>query len=132
MFGWYRSAAAVERTTFWACFGGWALDALDVQMFSLAIPALIGLWHIGKADAGLVSSLTLVASAIGGWAGGAISDRIGRVRALQMMILWFAGATFLSAFAQNYGQLLGLKALQGLGFGGEWAANRPRLDSVRR
>ena len=132
MFGWYRSAAAVERTTFWACFGGWALDALDVQMFSLAIPALIGLWHIGKADAGLVSSLTLVASAIGGWAGGAISDRIGRVRALQMMILWFAGATFLSAFAQNYGQLLGLKALQGLGFGGEWAAGVALMSEAIR
>lgn len=132
MFGWYRSATVPERTTFWACFGGWALDALDVQMFSLAIPALIGLWHISKADAGLVSSITLVASALGGWAGGAISDRIGRVRALQIMIGWFAVATFLSAFAQDYGQLLALKALQGLGFGGEWAAGVALMSEAIR
>lgn len=132
MFGWYRTGTAPERRTFWACFGGWALDALDVQMFSLAIPALIGMWHISKADAGLVSSLTLVASAIGGWAGGAISDRIGRVKALQLMIAWFAGATFLSAFAQDYGQLLALKALQGLGFGGEWAAGVALMSEAIR
>ncbi len=132
MFAWYRSGSRTERTTFWACFGGWALDALDVQMFSLAIPALIGLWHISKADAGLISSLTLVASAIGGWAGGAISDRIGRVRALQIMIAWFAGATFLSAFAQDYGQLLTLKVLQGLGFGGEWAAGVALMSEAIR
>jgi hypothetical protein len=34
MFQWYREIRPVERRTFWACFGGWALDALDVQMFS--------------------------------------------------------------------------------------------------
>lgn len=122
MFSWYRQVTAKERKTFWACFSGWALDALDVQMFSLAIPALIAAFSLSKADAGLISGATLVASAIGGWVAGALSDRYGRVKTLQITILWFSLFTFLSAFAQSYPQLLVLKALQGFGFGGEWAA----------
>lgn len=132
MFTWFKDINGAERKTFWACFGGWALDALDVQLFSLVIPTLLGLWHISKADAGMVTSVTLIASALGGWVGGAISDRIGRVRALQVMILWFALSTFLSAFAQNYNQLLVLKALQGLGFGGEWAAGVALMSEAIR
>ena len=87
MFRWYSQITAVERRTFWTCFGGWSLDALDVQMFSLVIPALIATWHVSNAEAGLVGGVTLVTSALGGWLGGALSDRIGRVRALQMTIL---------------------------------------------
>ena len=36
---WYAELAPSEKRTFWACFGGWALDAYDVQIFSFAIPA---------------------------------------------------------------------------------------------
>ncbi|MCJ2046720.1 MFS transporter [Methylobacterium sp. J-078] len=132
MFDWYGSSTPMERKTFWACFGGWALDALDVQLFSLVIPTLLGLWQISRAEAGLITGVTLVASALGGWVGGAISDRIGRVRALQVMILWFATATGLSALAQDYHQLLALKALQGLGFGGEWAAGVALMSEAIR
>ena len=122
MFTWYRQGTPLERNTFWGCFAGWGLDALDVQMFTLAIPAIIAAYGIDHAQAGAISGVTLVSSALGGWIAGALSDRIGRVRTLQMTILWFAGFTFLCAFAQNFPQLLILKALQGFGFGGEWAA----------
>lgn len=122
MFTWYRDVTARERKTFWACFGGWALDALEVQMFGLAIPALIAAFALSKGDAGLISGVTLVTSAIGGWLGGTLSDRYGRVRTLQWMILWFSFFTFLSAFVTGYNQLLIVKALQGFGIGGEWAA----------
>lgn len=122
MFSWYRDVTARERKTFWACFGGWALDALEVQMFGLAIPALIAAFALSKGDAGLISGVTLVTSAIGGWLGGTLSDRYGRVRTLQWMILWFSFFTFLSAFVTGYHQLLIVKALQGFGIGGEWAA----------
>jgi MFS family permease len=122
MFTWYRRATKVEQRTFWGCFAGWALDALDVQMFTLAIPAIIAAYGIDKTQAGAISSVTLISSALGGWIAGAASDRIGRVRTLQWTILWFAGFTCLCAFAQTFPQLLVLKALQGFGFGGEWAA----------
>lgn len=122
MFNWYRQVSSLERKTFWACFSGWGLDALDVQMFTLAIPALIAAFGLDKTQAGMISAATLVASALGGWIAGAISDRLGRVRTLQLTILWFSVFTFLCSFAQTFPQLIVLKALQGFGFGGEWAA----------
>ncbi|MEE7449859.1 MFS transporter [Methylobacterium radiotolerans] len=122
MFRWYREVGPAERRTFWACLGGWSLDALDVQMFSLAIPALVASFGLSRSEAGLIGAVTLVAAALGGWLGGLAADRLGRVRALQITVLWFAVATFLAAFAQNFAQLLTLKALQGIGFGAEWAA----------
>lgn len=122
MFNWFREISGNERRTFWACFGGWALDSLDVQMFSLVIPAIIAEWSISRTQAGLVSGVTLVASALGGWIAGMLSDRFGRVKTLQWTVAFFSVFTFLCAFAQNYPQFLVLKTLQGFGFGGEWAA----------
>ncbi|MGF6380753.1 MFS transporter [Paraburkholderia atlantica] len=122
MFKWFSQISGNERRTFWACFGGWALDSLDVQMFSLVIPAIIAEWSISRTQAGLVSGVTLVASALGGWIAGMVSDRLGRVKTLQWTVACFSVFTFLCAFAQNYPQFLVLKTLQGFGFGGEWAA----------
>jgi len=129
---WYRELAPNEKRTFWACFGGWALDALDVQIFSFAIPAIIAAFSITKADAGLIGTVTLVASAFGGWFAGMLADRVGRVRTLQITVVWFAFFTFLCGFAQSYSQLFVLRALMGLGFGGEWAAGAVLMGEVIR
>jgi MFS family permease len=132
MFSWFKEISPTERRTFWACFGGWALDALDVQIFSLVIPAIIAEWAIGKTEAGLVSGATLVASALGGWIAGALADRIGRVRTLQFTVAFFSVFTFACAFAHNFEQFIVLKTLQGLGFGGEWAAGAVLMaESIR-
>jgi MFS family permease len=130
MANWYGESSPLEKRTFWASFGGWALDALDVQMFSLAIPALIAAFAITKAEAGLLGSITLFFGAIGGWIGGALGDRFGRVKALQITILTFALATFACAFAMSYTQLLALKAIQGLGFGAEWACGAVLMAEI--
>jgi len=127
---WYTELRAGERRTFWACFGGWALDAMDVQIFSFAIPAIIVAFHLTNADAGLIGTVTLLTSAFGGWFAGALSDRFGRVRTLQITIVWFAVFTFLCGFAQNYSQLFVFRALMGLGFGGEWAAGAVLMGEV--
>jgi len=129
-FGWYTELQASERRTFWACFGGWALDAMDVQIFSFAIPAIIAVFHLTNADAGLIGTVTLLTSAFGGWFAGALSDRFGRVRTLQITIVWFAFFTFLCGFAQTYTQLFAFRALMGLGFGGEWAAGAVLMGEV--
>jgi MFS family permease len=121
-----------EKNTFWACTGGWMLDAMDVQMFSFAIPAIIAAFAITNADAGLIGTATLLTSALGGWFAGALSDRLGRVRTLQITIAWFAVFTFLCGFAQTYAQLFALRALMGLGFGGEWAAAAVLMGEVIR
>src|SRR5712691_940544 len=129
---WYSEMTRVGRRTFWACIGGWIMDAMDVQILSFAIPAIIAAFAITNADAGLIGTATLVTSAFGGWFAGALSDRFGRVRALQITILWFAFFTFLCGFAQSYTQLFIFRALMGLGFGGEWACAAVLIGEVIR
>jgi MFS family permease len=129
---WYRELAPGERRTFWACFGGWALDAMDVQIYSFVIPTLIMVFQMSNADAGFIALATLLTSAFGGWIAGALSDRLGRVRTLQVTILWFAAFAFLCGFAQNGTQLLIIRALMGLGFGGEWATGSVLMGEVIR
>ena len=119
---WYRQMQPAERSSFWACFGGWALDAMDVQLYAVVIPTLIAAWGLTKAQAGLLGTVALVVSSVGGWLAGILADRYGRVRVLQITILWFSVFTFLSGLASSYEQLFVTRALQGLGFGGEWAA----------
>jgi len=112
--------------------GGWALDAMDVQLYSFVIPTLIAIWGITRAQAGELGTAALLVSAVGGWLAGWLADRYGRVRTLQMAILWFAVFTFLSGLAQNFEQLFAARALMGLGFGGEWAAGAVLLGEVIR
>jgi MFS family permease len=61
-----------------------------------------------------------------------LADRFGRVRTLQITVVWFAFFTFLCGFAQSYPELLVLRALMGLGFGGEWAAGAVLMGEVIR
>ena len=96
------------------------------------IPSLLALWHISTGQAGVLGTITLLVSAFGGWVAGALSDRWGRVRVLQITILWYAFFTFLCGFAQDFTQLFIFRALQGLGFGGEWAAGAVLMGEVIR
>ena len=132
LFGWVAALETQERRVFQACIGGWALDAMDVQLYSFVIPALIATWGITREQAGLLGTAALLVSAFGGWLAGWFADRYGRVRALQLAILWFAVFTFLSGLAQNYSQLFAARAFLGLGFGGEWAAGAVLLGEVIR
>src|SRR5580692_8993017 len=118
---WLAQLDAPERTTLVATFAGWMLDGMDVMVFSFVLPTLMVLWHISKAQAGLLGTSSLLLSAIGGWLAGLAADRWGRVRVLQLTIVWFALLTFLSGFTNSFQQLFVVRGLQGLGFGGEWA-----------
>ena len=111
MLAWLPGLNARQRRTMIACFGGWSLDALDVMVFTFVIPSLLVLWHITPGEAGILATVTLLVSAFGGWIAGALADRYGRVRILQVAILWYAVATFLCGFARDFNQLLILRAL---------------------
>ena len=130
MFDWFTELSKREKRTFWACLGGWSVDAMDTQMYPLAIPTLIALWGMTKGQAGLLATAVLIVAAIGGWLAGMLADRIGRVRVLQLTILWFAAFTFLSGLTHSFWQLLLARSLQGLGFGGEWAAGAVLLSET--
>src|SRR5215475_383948 len=123
MVGWLRELNAKERKTMWGCFGGWSLDAFDVQMYSFVIPTVISLWGLSRGEAGLIGTVTLLISSLGGWFSGTLADKFGRVKMLQITILWYSFFTFLCASPC---------ALHGLGFGGEWAAGAVLMGEVVR
>src|ERR1700722_6332036 len=80
LFGWLLELNLKERRAFGACAGGWALDAMDVQIYSFVIPTLIATWGISRGQAGVLGTAALLASAAGGWVAGWVADRYGRVR----------------------------------------------------
>ncbi len=129
---WIFDLTAPERSTLIATFGGWALDGMDVMVYSFVIPTLIAAWHISKGQAGLLGTAALLISAVGGWLAGLLADHFGRVRILQVTILWFALFTFLSGFTNSFWQLLITRGLQGLGFGGEWAVGSVLMGEAIR
>ena len=63
----------------------------------------------------------LLGAALGGWIGGILADRFGRVRVLQLTILLVALSTFAAAFANGFAYLAVARAIQGVGYGAEAA-----------
>ena len=104
-----------------AAYSGYGLDGFDFMVYSFIIPSLLMLWNMSKAQAGYIATGALLTSAVGGWAAGILADRYGRARILQLTVLWFALFTGLSGFTHSFGQLFFTRAMQGFGFGGEWA-----------
>src|SRR5947199_5750543 len=86
----YRDMNQPERRTFWACAAGWALDGMDFMIYPLVIGTIIAMWKVDPGSAGLAGTVTLLASAVGGWLGGYLADRIGRVKTVQVTILWLS------------------------------------------
>lgn len=130
---WLGEMLPAERRTLKACWSGWVLDGMDTQMYSFVMPTLIATWAITRPQAGEIGTVMLMASALGGWVAGYLSDRIGRVKTLQLTIIWFAMFSLLSGLVQNFDQLLIVRGLMGLGFGGEYAAGAVLLsESVRQ
>ncbi|MBV9825065.1 MAG: MFS transporter [Alphaproteobacteria bacterium] len=132
MLAWLRDLSSRERRTMLACWGGWTLDGFDQQLYAYVVPTVIALWGISTGAAGTIGTVTVVTSSFGGWFAGALADRYGRVRVLQVAILWYSLVTFLCGFAQNFEQLFFLRALHGLGFGGEWATGAVLMGEVIR
>jgi MFS family permease len=127
---WFSSMNVRERRTFWACFTGWALDAMDVQLYAVIMPTLIAVWGMSQAQAGTLGTAALLFSSLGGWLAGILADKFGRAAVLRYTIVWFALFTFLSGFTQSFEQLLFTRSMQGLGFGGEWAAGAALMSEV--
>lgn len=98
------------------------LDAMDVMLYSLVLTYLILEFGMSTGTAGLLSSLTLVASAIGGFLFGLLADRVGRTRALMASILVYSFASAACGFSHSIPQLATFRIILGLGMGGEWSS----------
>jgi MFS family permease len=121
---------ANQKRSFFAAWGGWALDGMDSFIYALVlVPALHDLLPKSgivatNANVGYYGSL-LFALFLIGWGlaliWGPIADRFGRARTLMFTILWFSLFTFLSALATNVWSLAIFRLLAGMGIGGEWS-----------
>lgn len=110
-----------ERPAFWATFMGWGLDGFDYMLYTLVLATLLTVFKLTDAQGGLLGTVTLAVSALGGVIAGTVADRVGRVRTLAAAIILYSVFTFLSGLATSYGMLLVFRGFEGLGFGGEWA-----------
>jgi hypothetical protein len=99
---------------------GRMLDAFDAMLYALVLAHVMRDLGMTKATAGLLNSLTLVASGIGGVGFGFIADRIGRKRALMLSIVTYSVCSFASGLSTSVAMLAGFRFTLGLGMGGEW------------
>ena len=121
-FEWLAQANLAERRSLVAGGLGWMLDAMDVMLYSIVLTYLIREIAMDTGTAGLMNSLTLIASAIGGLLFGVVADRVGRARALMSSILVYALASAACGFSHTIPQLAIFRFILGLGMGGEWTA----------
>ena len=121
-FSWLRAATPEARRALLAASLGWMLDSFDVMLYALVLATLIRELGITPTTAGLLGSLTLVASAAGGVLFGVLADRYGRTRALIWSVLIYSVFTAACGFAQSVMQLAIFRLCLGLGMGGEWAS----------
>src|ERR1700694_2850265 len=115
-----RQATPGQRRTLLAAAMGWALDAFDAMLYSLVLPQLMRDFGMSKSTSGLLGTLTLLASGIGGVAFGFLADRVGRKRALMLSILTYSVCSFASGLATSVLMLAVFRFILGLGMGGEW------------
>ena len=119
---WWSEANGDARRALAAGMFGWMLDAFDVMLFALVLPAVSADLGLTKAEGGLLGSVMLVAAAAGGVMAGRIADRLGRTRALMLSVALYSVFTFLCGFANTLTQFVVLRIFLGLGMGGVWTA----------
>jgi len=120
--GFWKEASPEARKALVAASLGWLLDAFDVMLYALVLTAVITELGVSTQTGGLMGSLTLGASAVGGLLFGVLADRMGRTRALNLSILLYSVFTFACGLAQDIWQFAAFRILLGLGMGGEWAS----------
>jgi MFS family permease len=111
---------SAQRRTLLAAALGWMLDAFDAMLYALVLAHVMRDLGMSKGTGGLLNSLTLLASGIGGVAFGFIADRLGRKRALMLSILTYSVCSFASGLATSVVMLAVFRFILGLGMGGEW------------
>ena len=122
LFGFWKEANPEARRALVAASMGWLLDAFDVMLYALVLTAVIAELGVSAQVGGLMGSLTLGASAVGGLIFGVLADRLGRTRALNLSILLYSVFTFACGLASNIWVFGVFRVLLGLGMGGEWAS----------
>ena len=90
---------------------GWMLDAMDFMLYTMAVGQLRSYFQFGDDVAGMLGTVTLVMSGVGGTIFGYVADRFGRTRALMGTILLFSVCSLGAATSQSVMQLLFWRAV---------------------
>jgi SHS family lactate transporter-like MFS transporter len=103
-----------------ACFFGWALDSFDFFVIVFLFGNLATAFHVSKAAIITTTVATLATRPLGALLFGLLADRFGRRVPLMANIVFFSVVEMLCGFAPNYTVFFALRALYGIGMGGEW------------
>jgi SHS family lactate transporter-like MFS transporter len=118
------AARKITRTeaahTLIASFLGWTLDAFDFFVLVMVVPAVAKEFGVSIADVAFTLTITLAFRPFGALIFGWMADRYGRRTPLMIDIIFFSAAAVLSGLAPNYGFFVVVRALYGIGMGGEW------------
>jgi MFS transporter, SHS family, lactate transporter len=106
--------------TLFASFLGWTLDAFDFFVLVFVLPKIGAEFHRSVADIAFAITLTLAMRPVGAAIFGWLADRYGRRVPLMIDVLLYSVVEVLSGLAPSYGWFLFLRALYGIGMGGEW------------
>jgi MFS family permease len=115
------SSSLRERRALAASTLGWMLDGMDVTLYAMVLRELLRELRLTTAQAGLLASITLIASAVGGILFGVLADRFGRRFALIISIVVYSVFTAGCGFSHSLWELAAWRLGVGLGMGGEWA-----------
>lgn len=115
-----RSLTGDQRKAFLASFLGWSLDAFDFFLVTLVTLRIATEFHVGLPAVLFTVTLTLAMRPIGAFIFGILADRFGRRIPLMIDITLYSILELLTAFSPNYAVFLLLRALFGIGMGGEW------------
>ena len=109
-----------QRNTFVACFLGWALDAFDFFLLTFVLVPVAHEFGRTIPEVAFAITLTLMMRPLGAFIFGFLGDKFGRRIPLMGDIIFYSVIELLTAFAPNFTVFLILRALFGVGMGGEW------------
>src|SRR5947208_10990793 len=114
------TSAGSSRHALLAGFLGWTLDAFDFFVVVFLFDDLSRAFGVPKKDIIFTLTATLALRPVGALLFGMLADRFGRRGPLMANVIYFSIIELLSGFSQTYAQFLILRALFGIGMGGEW------------
>src|SRR6202040_2432142 len=103
-----------------AGFLGWTLDAFDFFVIVFLYDTLSHQFGVSKKAIVFTTTATLALRPVGAFIFGLLADRFGRRIPLMANVIYFSIIELLCGFAPNYTVFLILRALFGIGMGGEW------------
>ena len=113
-----RNMSVFQIQTVFICTLINMLDGFDVLVMSFAAASVSSEWTLSPYQLGILLSAGLFGMAIGSISLGALADRLGRKRLVNICLVIITAGMFASAYSENQEQLLAFRFVTGIGIGG--------------